>query len=177
MSPVYSSPKYTTGSTLLNPYRPYDPYDLSPSYISRGHPQASRYSSSTSRYLTPSSCLARVSLTLPQEPERGRAIPRGDPRTTRRSESSSRMQMKGQATRAIGPNGHSPSQTAFPATSPLSRWRRSVSQTDLAQELATLELCEHGDMERVAYPPRDNAGTANTTCSGPFYWSLEVSPA
>ncbi|XP_017559375.1 ubiquitin carboxyl-terminal hydrolase 2 isoform X1 [Pygocentrus nattereri] len=174
-SAVYSSPKYTTGSTLLSPYRPYDPYNLSPSYVSRGHPQASRYSPSISRYLTPSSCLARVSLSLPQEPERGRAIPRSDPRTTRRSESSSRMQMKGQATRAIGTNTHSSSQTGFPATSPLSRWRRSVSQTDLAQELATLELCEHGDVERAAYPPRENAGTANTTCSGPFYWSLENS--
>ncbi|XP_066509161.1 uncharacterized protein [Hoplias malabaricus] len=173
MSPVSSTPKYTTGSTLLSSYRLYDPCNPSLGYISRGHPQPSRYSPSTSRYITPGSCLARISLSLPQESDRGRAISLVETRNTHRSESSSRMQVTGQAAGVNWPRGHLASQAGFSATSPLSRWHRSVSQSDLAQELATLDLCEHKEFDRGAYITRENAGIARTVCSGPFYWNSE----
>lgn len=174
MSPVFSSPKYTTGSTLLSPFRPYDPYDPygpfnpydhSQTFISQGHPQPSRYSPSTSRYFFPSSCPTQVAFSLPNE--RGRAVPRANPHETFRSESSGRMQVKGQISRSNGIRRRSPSQG----------WHRSMNQLDLAQELAMVELCGHGEggkgpLRAVSF--RENTSRACGSCSGPFYWSLEV---
>ncbi|XP_076867991.1 uncharacterized protein LOC143518944 [Brachyhypopomus gauderio] len=176
MSPVYSSPKYSTGSTLLSPFRPYEPYDPTLSYISRGQPQPSRYSLSTSRYMNPAPCLARLAVSVPQEPERGRLVPRGDPRPGRRSESSSRTQVRGQATWMSGARGRSPSHVGLPTTLPLPGWRRTVSQSDLAQELAALDVCEHGEGERGGggCSGRESLVRAHGGCSWPFYWSSEV---
>lgn len=174
MSPVFSSPKYTTGSTLLSPFRPYDPYDPyssynpynhSQSFISQGHPQPSRYSPSTSRYFFPTSCPAQVALSLPNE--RGRAVPRANPHEIFRSESSGRMQAKGQISRSNGIRRRSPSQ----------EWHRSVNQLDLAQELAMVELCGHGEGGKGplrAASFGENTRRACGSCSGPFYWSIEV---
>lgn len=174
MSPVFSSLKYTTGPTLLSPFRPYDPYgpyspynpyDHSQTFISQGHPQPSRYSPSTSRYCLPSSCPAQVTLSLPNE--RGRPVPRANPHEICRSESLGRMQAKGQISRSNGIRRRSPSQG----------WHCSVNQLDLAQELALVELCGHsegrkGPLRAVSF--RENTSQACGNFSGPFYWSTEV---
>ncbi|GAA6103350.1 ubiquitin carboxyl-terminal hydrolase 2 isoform X2 [Tachysurus ichikawai] len=174
MSPVFSSPKYTTGSTLLSPFHPYDPYDPygpcnpydhSQTFISQGHPQPSRYSPSTSRYFFPSSCPAQVTLSLPNE--RGRAVPRVNPHESFRSESSGRMQAKGQIPRANEVRRRSPSQG----------WHRSVNHLDLAQELAMVELCGHGDCGKGPFRAVSFGENTSRSCgsySGPFYWSSEV---
>lgn len=175
MSPVYSPPKYTTGSTLLSPYSSYDPCDPTLGYIVRGQPQLSRYAPSTSRYLNPSPCLARGVLFFPQEPERGRAAPHSEPHIGRRSESYSRMQVKGQIPRMNGPRGRSPSRTEYSCTSPLSRQHRSVSQSDLMRELATLEICDQRAVERGVYTVKESTIRGRTDYSGPLYWSSEVS--
>lgn len=174
MSPVFSSPKYTTGSTLLSPFRPYDPYDTygpynpydhSQTFISQGHPQPFRYSPSTSRYFFPTSCPAHVTLSFPNE--RGRAVPRANPHENFRSESSGRMQAKGQIFPPNGVRRRSPSQG----------WHRSVNQLDLAQELAMVELCGHGEGGKGtsrAVSFGESASRTCGSCSGPFYWSSEV---
>ncbi|XP_027021145.1 ubiquitin carboxyl-terminal hydrolase 2 isoform X1 [Tachysurus fulvidraco] len=174
-SAVFSSPKYTTGSTLLSPFHPYDPYDPygpcnpydhSQTFISQGHPQPSRYSPSTSRYFFPSSCPAQVTLSLPNE--RGRAVPRVIPHESFRSESSGRMQAKGQIPRANEVRRRSPSQG----------WHRSVNHLDLAQELAMVELCGHGDCGKGPFRAVSFGENTSRSCgsySGPFYWSSENS--
>lgn len=172
MSPVYSPSKYTTGSTLLSPY---SSYDRTLGYIVRGHPQLSRYAHSTSRYLKPGPCLDRGTLLFPQEPQRGRPAPHLEAHITRRSESSSRMQVKGPVLRLNGLRGRSPSRTGYTCTSPLSRQRRSVSQSDLMQELSTLEICDAGAGERGVYPMKECLIRGRTEYSGPLYWSSEVS--
>ncbi|KAF7688705.1 hypothetical protein HF521_013512 [Silurus meridionalis] len=174
MSPVFSSPKYTTGSTLLSPFRLYDPYDPyglynqyehSQTFISQGHPQPSRYSPSTSRYFFPSTCPAPVTLSHPNE--RGRPVPRASLHETFRSESSGRLQVKGQILHSNRIRRRSPSQG----------WPRAVNQLDLAQELAMVELCGHieggkGPLRAVSFG--ENSSRACGSCSGPFYWSSEV---
>ncbi|XDV20093.1 hypothetical protein PO909_025475 [Leuciscus waleckii] len=171
MSPVYSPPKYTTGSTLLSPYSSYDPCDPTLEYIVRGQPQLSRYAPSTSRYLNPSPCLARGVPFFPQEPERGHAVPHSESHIGRRSESYSRMQVKGPIPRINWQRGRSPSRTGHNCTSPLSRQRRSVSQSDLMRELATLEICDQG----TVYTVKESTIRGRTDYSGPLYWSSEVS--
>ncbi|XP_056602549.1 ubiquitin carboxyl-terminal hydrolase 2 isoform X2 [Triplophysa dalaica] len=174
-SSVYSPSKYTTGSTLLSPYSSYNPYDRTLGYIVRGQPQLSRYAPSTSRYLTPGPCLDRGFPFFPQEPERGRPAPHSDPHITRRSESSSRMQVKGPVLRMNGLRGRSPSRTGYTCTSALSRQRRSVSQSDLMQELSTLAICDAGAGERGVYTVKECLIRRRTEYSRPLYWSSENS--
>ena len=133
MSPV-SSPKYSSGSTLLTQY---GPFDQTLSYNRTQVLSSSRYGASTSRYLGSSPCQARAH-NYPREMERGRTDPQSD-LGVRRGDASSRVQVRGQVNVV---RGRSTSRPVFPPASPLSLRRRSVSYSDLAQELVLLDISD-----------------------------------
>lgn len=150
MSPV-SSPKYSSGSTLLTPY---GPFDQSLGYsrtqvLSSGRYGTTTTTSSTTRYLSPSPCPERVQNYHHQE--RGRPDPHGlDLRVRRGGDAVAvgRPQVRGHGLRpgANVARGRSTtrvtpasSATSSP-TSPMPVRRRSVSYSDLSQELVLLDI-------------------------------------
>lgn len=131
MSPV-SSPKYSSGSTLLSPY---GPFDQSLGYSRAEVLSSSRYGASHPRYLSSSPCQDRVHN---YHQMRGRPDPHTDLRV-RRGDVPSRAHVRGPGLR---PNvrGRSTTRAAPSPTSPLSVRRRSVSYSDLTQELVLLDI-------------------------------------
>lgn len=134
MSPV-SSPKYSSGSTLLTQY---GPFDQTLSYNRTQVLSSSRYGASTSRYLGSSPCQARAH-NYPREMERGRADLQLDLRV-RHGDTSIRPQVRGQGHQPNVVRGRSTSRSVHSPVSPLSMRRRSVSYSDLAQELVLLDI-------------------------------------
>lgn len=136
MSPV-SSPKYSSGSTLLTQY---GPFDQTLSYNRTQVLSSSRYGASTSRYLGSSPCQARAHH-YPREMDRGRANPQSDLRV-RHSDTSNRAQVRGQGPRPNVVRGRSTSRPVHSPASPMTLRRRSVSYSDLAQELVLLDISD-----------------------------------
>lgn len=165
MSPV-SSPKYSSGSTLLTQY---GPFDQTLSYNRTQVLSSSRYGASTSRYLGSSPCQARAH-NYPREMERGRADAPVDLRV-RHGDTSSRAQVRGQGHRPNAVRGRSTSRPVHSPVSPLSLRRRSVSYSDLAQELVLLDI-----NDPPSPPPRQHrVGRVGAMRNGILLRNSEVS--
>ncbi|XP_028838073.1 ubiquitin carboxyl-terminal hydrolase 2-like isoform X2 [Denticeps clupeoides] len=165
MSPVSSTSKYPTGSTLVSHY---GPFDQALGYSVRPQLQpSSRYPPSTSRYLTSSPCLARAHM-YPLELERRGPSPQLDPRAKA-------GQVMGP--RAIGVRGRSTSRLMYPSASPLLWRRRSVSHSDLSQELALLDISEPLSPLTAGLRRRQRDGPERWGLgySGSLFWSTENS--
>ncbi|KAK6322601.1 hypothetical protein J4Q44_G00073930 [Coregonus suidteri] len=155
MSRVSSNPRYSNSSNPLGHYSAYEPTvsypRWGPELLQLPSPSSSRYSVSTSRNL----CLTSPSHNH-RRPERGRAqlaLPRIEvPQAGRRSESFSRALGATSKWRPVGEcvntnggsRGLSPTRPAYltVSTSPLSRRHRSVSQSALTQDLASMGLSD-----------------------------------
>uniref|UniRef100_A0AAY5F0U9 Ubiquitin carboxyl-terminal hydrolase 2 n=1 Tax=Electrophorus electricus TaxID=8005 RepID=A0AAY5F0U9_ELEEL len=155
MSRVSSTAKRYAGSSYTSHYSSYGS-SFTPTLSSYDRDKlpykaaTSGYSSSS--YLSSSASRTR-NYSASSEPERGRPVPRTDLLGSRRSESLSRTPVKGYSSGLNGGSGYSsysytPTPTSYLSTSPtssanisLSR-RKSVSQSDLTRDLASLGLTE-----------------------------------
>ncbi|XP_006642213.2 ubiquitin carboxyl-terminal hydrolase 2a isoform X1 [Lepisosteus oculatus] len=162
MSRASSTAKRYT-STYTSHYGSYSS-SLASGLGSYGERDKLSYKSPSSSY-TPSSYLSMGASrarnhSTSSEPDRGRPVPRADILGSRRSESLSRTPGKGYSSGLSGGGGYagysySPTQPSYLPTSPssssrlgLSR-RKSISQTDLTRDLASLGLSDSSSRARL----------------------------
>ncbi|XP_036392776.1 ubiquitin carboxyl-terminal hydrolase 2-like [Megalops cyprinoides] len=157
MSRASSTAKRYTGSSYTSHYGSYSS-SLAPTLGSYSERDKLPYKTASSGYTSSgylSSSASRVrNYSTSSEPDRGRPIPRTDLLAGRRSESLSRTPAKsyssglsGGGTGGYSSYSYSPAQSSYLSASPtastaaLSR-RKSVSQTDLTRDLASLGLSD-----------------------------------
>ncbi|XP_076831992.1 ubiquitin carboxyl-terminal hydrolase 2a isoform X2 [Brachyhypopomus gauderio] len=155
MSRVSSTAKRYGGSSYSSHYSSYSS-SLTPTLGSYDRDRlpykaaSSGYSSSS--YLSSSASRVR-NYSASSEPDRGRPVPRTDLLSSRRSESLSRTPVKSYRSGLNGGSGYSsysysPATSSYLSTSPVSSAsislsrRKSVSQSDLTRDLASLGLAE-----------------------------------